>query len=181
MWVLQEASQKIMELEALCRRLREDTQKLKEEKTKLEGMVESRDELIMEIAKETGLNYMGEDAEDEPEDDDDRGDTTAPDAVVPSPFPTPPAAAHEVIVINNEDLMEMVPELDDPVAHELILVDAAPELPQPRLYCTLIWDHEERTSTMMDDPHELDDPTDANYDVDEGYAEDGSNDRDFKS
>jgi hypothetical protein len=60
--------------------LREDTQKLKEEKATLEGMVESHDELIMEIAKETGLDCMGEDAEDEVEDEDadDGGDATTP-------------------------------------------------------------------------------------------------------
>jgi hypothetical protein len=34
-----ESSQKITELEALWKRLREDAQKLKEEKTTLEGMV----------------------------------------------------------------------------------------------------------------------------------------------
>jgi hypothetical protein len=50
------SSQKIMELEALCKRLREDAQKLKEEKTTMEGMVESRNELIMEMAEEYGLN-----------------------------------------------------------------------------------------------------------------------------
>ncbi len=35
----EESSQKIIELEALCKRLREDAQKLKEEKTTLEGMI----------------------------------------------------------------------------------------------------------------------------------------------
>jgi hypothetical protein len=35
----EESSQKIIELEALCKRLREDTQKLREEKTTLEGMI----------------------------------------------------------------------------------------------------------------------------------------------
>jgi hypothetical protein len=35
----EEPSQKIIELEALCKRLREDAQKLKEEKTTLEGMI----------------------------------------------------------------------------------------------------------------------------------------------
>jgi predicted nuclease with TOPRIM domain len=35
----EELSQKITELEALCKRLREDAQKLKEEKTTLEGMI----------------------------------------------------------------------------------------------------------------------------------------------
>jgi hypothetical protein len=54
-----------MELEALCKRLREDAQKLKEENTKLEGMVESHDEIITEIAKEIGLDRIGEDAKEE--------------------------------------------------------------------------------------------------------------------
>jgi hypothetical protein len=48
-------------------------------------MVESRDELIMEIMKETGLDHVGEDAKDEEadEDADDRGDVTAPPVHVP--------------------------------------------------------------------------------------------------
>jgi hypothetical protein len=33
-------------------------------------MVESHDELVMEITKETGLDRMGEDVEDEVEDED---------------------------------------------------------------------------------------------------------------
>jgi phage portal protein BeeE len=52
--------------------LREDAPKLKEEKTTLEGMIQSRDELILEMAEEFGLNRMGEnDDDDEDEDDDD--------------------------------------------------------------------------------------------------------------
>jgi hypothetical protein len=76
----EESSRKITELEALCKRLREDAQKLKEEKATLEGMVESCDELIMEIAKETGLDCMGEATEDEEEDEDadDGGDAATP-------------------------------------------------------------------------------------------------------
>jgi hypothetical protein len=70
----EESSQKITELEALCKRLKEDAQKLKEEKATLEGMVKSHDELIMEIAKETRLDRMGEDAEDEDEEDEDADD-----------------------------------------------------------------------------------------------------------
>jgi hypothetical protein len=54
----EESIQKITELEALCKRLREDAQELKEEKTTLEGMSQSRDELIMEMAKEYGLNLL---------------------------------------------------------------------------------------------------------------------------
>jgi hypothetical protein len=61
----------ITELEALCKRLREDAQKLKEEKTTLKGMIQSRDELIMEMTKEYGLNRMEENDDDENEDEDD--------------------------------------------------------------------------------------------------------------
>jgi hypothetical protein len=43
----------------------------------LEGMVESRDEMLMEITRETGLDRMGEDEDDE-EDTDDGGDAAAP-------------------------------------------------------------------------------------------------------
>jgi hypothetical protein len=172
----EETSQMITQLKALCKRLREDVQELKEEKTKLKGMVESHDELIME----TVLNCMGEDVEDEDEeeDDDDGGDTAAPLAVVPSHVPTSPAATHEVITVKVEDLVEMVPEQKGPVAHEVILIDAKPELMSPRLYRTLMIDREESPSRMMDDLDDLDNPTEADYDVDEWYLEDGSNDRD---
>jgi hypothetical protein len=36
---VEESSQKITELDALCKRLKQDAQKLKEEKTTLEGMI----------------------------------------------------------------------------------------------------------------------------------------------
>jgi vacuolar-type H+-ATPase subunit I/STV1 len=72
----EESSQKITKLEALCKRLREGAQKLKEEKTTLEGMIQTCDELIMEMAEEFGLNRMGENDNDE--DDDDEGNVTAP-------------------------------------------------------------------------------------------------------
>jgi hypothetical protein len=53
-----------------------DFQKLREEKTKMEGMVKSRDELIMEFTDKYGYNCSNEDADDE--DDDDGGDAAAP-------------------------------------------------------------------------------------------------------
>jgi hypothetical protein len=164
----------------LCKRLRKDTQRLKEQKTKLEGMVEPHDELIMEITKGTRLDSMGEDVEDEDKDDDDSGDAAAPPTAAPSPVPTPPVTAtREVIIIKDEDPMEMVPKKEDPMVHEVILVDGKSELPKPRLYCTLMRDHEESPSRMLEDPHELDNPTEADYDVDEWYPEDDSNDRDL--
>jgi hypothetical protein len=96
---VEESSQKITELEALCKRLREDAQRLREERTTLEGMIQSRDELILEMAKEYGLNCMGEN-------DDDEGNAIAPPA-------TAPAAVPEEI-IKEEDPVENVPhELDD--------------------------------------------------------------------
>jgi hypothetical protein len=76
----EESSQKITELEALCKRLREDAQKLKEEKTTLEGMIQSRHKLVMEMAEEYGLNCMVENNDDE--DDDDEGNAVAPPAPV---------------------------------------------------------------------------------------------------
>jgi predicted nuclease with TOPRIM domain len=61
-----EASPKIMELEALCKKLRE-------EKTKLEGMVKSHDDLIMDFGDKYGYNRSDED-----EDENDEGDAAAP-------------------------------------------------------------------------------------------------------
>jgi hypothetical protein len=48
--------------------LREDAQNPREEKTTLEGMIQSRDELTLEMAKEYELNRMGENDDDEGED-----------------------------------------------------------------------------------------------------------------
>jgi hypothetical protein len=102
----EESSQKITELEALCKRLREDTQRLREERTTLEGMIQSRDELILEIAEEYGLNHMGENDNGEDEDDDDEGNTVTP------PAPAPAAVPEEIV--KEEDPVENGPhELDD--------------------------------------------------------------------
>jgi hypothetical protein len=77
-----------------------------------------------------------------------------------------------------EDPIEMVPEQEAPVAHEVILAGPEPELPQPHLYCTLMRDYEESPPRMMDDLDDLDDPTEASSNMDEWFPEDGSNDRD---
>jgi hypothetical protein len=50
-------------------------------------MIQSRDELIMEMTKEYVLNCMGENNNDEDEDDDDEGNTVAPPAPVPAAVP----------------------------------------------------------------------------------------------
>jgi phage portal protein BeeE len=41
-------------------------------------MIQSRDELIMEMAEEYGLNHMGENNDDDDEDDNDEGNIIAP-------------------------------------------------------------------------------------------------------
>jgi hypothetical protein len=88
--------------------LREDAQRLMEDRNTLEGMIQSCDELILEMAKEYGLNRMEEndDDEDEDEDDDDEGNAVAPPAPVPAAVPKE--------IVKEEDPVENVPhELDD--------------------------------------------------------------------
>jgi hypothetical protein len=76
----EESSQKITELEVVCKRLREDAQRLREERTTLERIIQSRDELILEMAEEYGLNRMGENDDDENENDNDEGNAATPPA-----------------------------------------------------------------------------------------------------
>jgi hypothetical protein len=94
----EESSQKITELEAVCKRLREDAHRLREERTTLEGMIQSHDELILEMAEEYGLNHMGD---NDDENDDDEGNAVAP------PAPVPAAVPEETI--EEEDPMENGP------------------------------------------------------------------------
>jgi hypothetical protein len=131
-------------------------------------MVESRDELLMEIARETRLDCMGEDDEDEEEEEDvdDGQDAT-----------TPPTAMPEEV--DNEGHAEMIPEREAPVPHEVILANAEPEMPQLRLYHALVKDYEEHPLRMEDDYDDLNnDPNEGRSDMDEWFPEDGSNDRD---
>jgi hypothetical protein len=100
----EESSQKITELEALCKRLREDAQRLREETTTLEGMFQSRDELILDMVEEYGLNRMGENDNDE--DDDDEGNAIIPLALAPTAMPEE--------IVKEEGPVENGPqELDD--------------------------------------------------------------------
>jgi hypothetical protein len=92
--------------------LREDAQKLREEKTTMEGMIQSRDELIMEMAEEYGLNRMGENDDDEDEDDNDEGNAIAP------PTPAPTVMPEEIIeeespVKNSPQELDDLDDLDD--------------------------------------------------------------------
>jgi hypothetical protein len=173
-----ESSQKITELGALCKKLRENTQRLEEEKATLEEMVESHDELLMEIAREMGLDHMGEDEneEEEEEDVDDGGDVTAPSATAPPPLVPPVAVPKE---IDEEGPVEEISEQEAPMPYEDILADVEPEMPQVHLYHALMRDYVEHPLRMEDDFDDLDDdPNEGHSDVDKWFPEDGSNDRD---
>jgi hypothetical protein len=151
---------------------------LEEEKATLKEMVESHDELLMEIARETGLDCMGGDEveEEEEEDVDDGGDATAPPTAAPPP-PVPLATVPKEI--NEEGPVEAIPEPEASMLHEVVLVDVEPKMPQLRLYHALMRDYEEHPLRMEDDFDDLDnDPNEGCSDVDEWFPEDGSNDRD---
>jgi hypothetical protein len=168
----EELRQKIIELEALCKKLREDTQRLEEEKATLEEMVESHDELVMEIAREIGLDRMGEDEDEEEEDANNGGDAALP------PPRTPPVAVPKEI--DEEGPIEAIPEQEAPMPQEVVLADAEPDMPWLRLYHALMRDYEEHPIRMEDDFDDLDgDPYEGRSDVDEWFPEDGSNDRDW--
>jgi hypothetical protein len=123
---------------------------------------------------------MGENDNDEDEDDDDEGNVVAP--------PAPTLAAVPEEIIEKEAPMEMVPEQEAPMEHEVILADAEPEPPQPRLFNMIMRDYEESPPRMENGPHELDDlddlydidddPNEGRSNMDEWFPEDGSNDRD---
>jgi hypothetical protein len=163
----EESSQKITELEALCKKLRKDTQRLEEEKATLPEMVESHDELLMEITRETGLDHMGEDEDEEEEEEDanDGGDAAAPPAAAPPP-PVPPAVVP--VEINEEGPMEAIPEQEALMPLEVILADAEPKVPQVRLNHALLGDYEENPLRLEDDFDDLDDdPSEDHSDMDE--------------
>jgi DnaJ-domain-containing protein 1 len=146
--------------------MREDTHRLEEEKATLKEMVESHDELLMEMAREMGLDRMGEDDEEEEEDVNDGGDAIAPPSAVPGE-------------INEEGPVEAIPEQEAPMSHEVILADVEPKMPQVRLYHALKRDYEEHLLRMEDDFDDLDnDSNEGRSDMDEWFPEDGSNDSD---
>jgi hypothetical protein len=128
----EEASRKITGLEALCKQKGDAAKKLAEEKAKLEGKIQSRNELIMEMADEYGLNHMDENDNDEDEnkvdDDNNGGDVTTPPAAAPPRVPAPPAIAPEVIIVEEEENpVEMVPEQEVPEELEIIAPEVEPE------------------------------------------------------
>jgi hypothetical protein len=175
----EKSSQRITELEALCKKLREDTKRLEEEKATLEGMVESRDELLIEIVRDMGLDRMGEDEDDDEEEEvdaHDGGDAAAPPATVPPPLAPPVTAPKE---IDEGGPVEVIPEQEALVPYEVILADAEPMVPQLCLDHALLRDYEEDLFRREDDFDDLEnDPNEGCSDMDEWFPDDRSNDMD---
>jgi hypothetical protein len=145
---------------------------LEEEKATLEGMVESHDEMLMEIARETGLDHMGE----EEEDADDGGGAATPPATAPPPLVPHVTAPEE---INEEGPVEVIPEQEAPAPHGVVSADVEPMMPQLLLYHVLMRDYEENPLRLEDDFDDLDnDLSEDLSDIDEWFTNDGSNDRD---
>jgi hypothetical protein len=174
----EESSQKVTMLEALCKKLREDTQRLEEEKAALEEMVESRNELLMEITREIGLDRMGEDEDEEEkeEDADNGGYATAPPTAAPPPLVPPAAVPKE---INEEGPMEAILVQEVLTQSEVVMVEAEPEVPQLYLCHALMRDYVENPLRLEDEFDDLDHyPNEGCSDVDELIPEDESIDRD---
>jgi hypothetical protein len=116
-------------------------------------MVESRDELLMEIAGEMGLDHMDEDEEGDEEKTDDEGDVAAPPAAAPPP-PAPPTVVPEEIY--EEGPMEAILEQEDLMPHEVTTTEVESETPQHHLYHALMRDYEEDALRLEDDFDDLD-------------------------
>jgi hypothetical protein len=107
----------------------------------------------MEIAREMGLDHVGEDEDDEEEEEDaeDRGDATTPPTAAPPP-PAPPAAALEDI--NEEGPVEVILEQEAPMPHEVI-----PQMLSMRYHNSVstMHDYEENPLRVENDFDDLDD------------------------
>jgi hypothetical protein len=131
-----------------------------------------------EGGEEYRLNCMGEIDDDEDEDDDNKGNAIT--------HPTPALVPEEII--KEEAPVEMVPELEAPMAHEVIMVVAESEPPHPHLFNMIMRNYEKSPLRMENGPQELgdlvdlddleDDRNEGCSDMDEWFPEDGSNDRD---
>jgi hypothetical protein len=73
-------------------------------------MIQSRDELILEMPEEYGLNRMGENGDDE--DDNDKGNVVAPLAPVPAAVPEE-IVEEEVPVENDPQELDDLDDLGD--------------------------------------------------------------------
>jgi hypothetical protein len=145
----------------------------------LDQGIQSHDELVLERAAEMGLDRMGEDNnEDDNDDNDDEGDASTPPTAMPPTVAAPTAApavtaTPKVAIEEEEDPDMLVPEQEAAEALEIFLSDEEPEPLHPCLFTMLMRYHQESPSRMYDD---MDDPTLADYDVEDWFPEDRSHD-----
>jgi hypothetical protein len=106
---------------------------------------------------------MGEDEDEEEEEEDaddggdadDRGDAAAPLAVMPEE-------------IDEEGPLEVIPNQEALMPHEVILADVEPEMPELRLFHALMRDYEENPLRLKDEFDDLDDDlSEEHLDMDE--------------
>jgi hypothetical protein len=96
---------------------------------------------------------------------------------VPMMEEMPPTIAPKEV--DDEGPLEMIPEREASVPHEVVLADGGPEMPRLHLYHALMRDYDEHPLKMEDGFDDLDDDlNEGSSDVDEWFSEDGSNDRD---
>jgi hypothetical protein len=70
--------------------------------------------------------------------------------------------------ITKDGPVEVIPEQEATMPHEVVMVDAEPEMPQLRLYHMLLRDYEENLLRLEDDFDDLDDDlSEAHSDMDE--------------
>jgi hypothetical protein len=67
--------------------------------------------------------------------------------------------------ITKDGPVEVIPEQEATMPHEVVMVDAEPEMPQLRLYHMLLRDYEENLLRLEDDFDDLDD------DLSEAYSD----------
>jgi hypothetical protein len=80
---------------------------------------------------------------------------------------------------DKEGPVEVIPEQEAPIPHEVIPVDVEPMMPQLRLYHALMRDYEENPLRLEDDFDDLDDnPSEDHSNMDKYFPDDESNDRD---
>jgi hypothetical protein len=70
--------------------------------------------------------------------------------------------------ITKDGPVEVIPEQEAPMPHEVVMVDAEPEMPQLHLYHMLLRDYAENLLRLEDDFDDLDDDlSEAHSDMDE--------------
>jgi hypothetical protein len=81
--------------------------------------------------------------------------------------------------IDEEGPVEVIPEQEAPMTHEVVLADVEPMMPQLHLYHALMREYEDNPLRLEDDLDDLDDNLSEDHSgMDELFPNNESNDRD---